>query len=73
MFGVHGDGGPTGIPLAGASATASIGGTSGLIETLQQISVSEYLFPALVMSRIMSGLCHAYVLGISGYALGATE
>jgi hypothetical protein len=32
VFGVHGAGGMTGILLAGVFATASIGGTSGLIE-----------------------------------------
>ena len=32
VFGVHGVGGMTGILLAGVFATASIGGTSGLIE-----------------------------------------
>jgi ammonia channel protein AmtB len=32
VFGVHGVGGMTGIMLAGVFATASIGGTSGLIE-----------------------------------------
>src|SRR5882762_9645415 len=32
VFGVHGIGGMTGILLAGLFATASIGGTSGLIE-----------------------------------------
>jgi ammonia channel protein AmtB len=32
VFGVHGIGGMTGILLAGVFATASIGGTSGLIE-----------------------------------------
>ncbi len=32
VFGVHGIGGMTGVLLAGVFATASIGGTSGLIE-----------------------------------------
>jgi len=32
VFGVHGVGGMTGILLAGVFATASIGGTAGLIE-----------------------------------------
>jgi hypothetical protein len=118
VFGVHGIGGMTGVLLAGVFATASIGGTSGLIEgNPQQVlvqlyggrghpgmvrrcdvraaqagkrlcaaagvprtrtrrsrhfaawrgltvnSLSGYLFPALPVGMIMSGVCHAFILG----------
>jgi Amt family ammonium transporter len=43
VFGVHGIGGMTGILLAGVFATASIGGTSGLIEgNPQQLLIQLY-------------------------------
>jgi Amt family ammonium transporter len=43
VFGVHGVGGMTGILLAGVFATASIGGTSGLIEgNPQQLLIQLY-------------------------------
>ena len=43
VFGVHGVGGITGILLAGVFATASIGGTSGLIEgNPQQLVIQFY-------------------------------
>ena len=43
VFGVHGIGGMTGILLAGVFATASIGGTSGLIEgNPQQLVIQLY-------------------------------
>jgi Amt family ammonium transporter len=43
VFGVHGIGGMTGIMLAGVFATASIGGTSGLIEgNPQQLLIQLY-------------------------------
>jgi Amt family ammonium transporter len=43
VFGVHGIGGMTGILLAGVFATASIGGTSGLIEgNPQQLAIQLY-------------------------------
>jgi Amt family ammonium transporter len=43
VFGVHGVGGLTGILLAGVFATASIGGTSGLIEgNPQQLLIQLY-------------------------------
>jgi Amt family ammonium transporter len=43
VFGVHGIGGMTGVLLAGVFATASIGGTSGLIEgNPQQLLIQLY-------------------------------
>jgi Amt family ammonium transporter len=43
VFGVHGVGGMTGVLLAGVFATASIGGTSGLIEgNPQQVLIQLY-------------------------------
>jgi hypothetical protein len=36
-------------------------------------SPSKYLFPALPVGMIMSGVCHACVLGRCDQALGATE
>jgi Amt family ammonium transporter len=43
VFGVHGVGGMTGVLLAGVFATASIGGTSGLIEgNPQQLLIQLY-------------------------------
>src|SRR3981189_331324 len=43
VFGVHGIGGMTGILLAGVFATASIGGTSGLIEgNTPQLLIQRY-------------------------------
>jgi Amt family ammonium transporter len=46
VFGVHGIGGRTGILLAGVFATASIGGTCGLIEgNPQQLLIQLYGVP----------------------------
>ena len=41
VFGVHGVGGITGVLLAGVFATASIGGTSGLIEGNPQLVLTQ--------------------------------
>jgi Amt family ammonium transporter len=53
VFGVHGVGGMTGILLAGVFATASIGGTSGLIEgNPQQLLIQFY---GVVVTLVWSG------------------
>jgi ammonium transporter, Amt family len=53
VFGVHGVGGLTGILLAGVFATASIGGTSGLIEgNPQQLLIQLY---GVVVTLVWSG------------------
>ena len=53
VFGVHGVGGLTGILLAGVFATASIGGTSGLIEGHpQQLLIQLY---GVVVTLVWSG------------------
>jgi Amt family ammonium transporter len=53
VFGVHGIGGLTGILLAGVFATASIGGTSGLIEgNPQQLLIQLY---GVVVTLVWSG------------------
>src|SRR5712664_2220002 len=52
-FGVHGIGGMTGILLAGVFATASIGGTSGLIEgNPQQLLIQLY---GIAVTLVWSG------------------
>jgi Amt family ammonium transporter len=50
VFGVHGVGGMTGILLAGVFATASIGGTSGLIEGDPQQSVIQFYGVAVTLA-----------------------
>jgi Amt family ammonium transporter len=53
VFGVHGVGGLTGILLAGVFATASIGGTSGLVEGHpQQLLIQLY---GVVVTLVWSG------------------
>jgi ammonium transporter, Amt family len=53
VFGVHGIGGMTGILLAGVFATASIGGTSGLIEgNPQQLLIQLY---GIAVTLVWSG------------------
>jgi len=53
VFGVHGVGGMTGILLAGVFATASIGGTSGLLEGHpQQLLIQLY---GVVVTLVWSG------------------
>jgi Amt family ammonium transporter len=53
VFGVHGIGGMTGILLAGVFATASIGGTSGLIEGIpRQLLIQLY---GIAVTLVWSG------------------
>jgi Amt family ammonium transporter len=53
VFGVHGVGGMTGILLAGVFATASIGGTSGLIEGHPELLLTQFL--GVVVTLVWSG------------------
>jgi Amt family ammonium transporter len=50
VFGVHGIGGMTGILLAGVFATASIGGTSGLIEGHPQLVLIQFYGVAVTLA-----------------------
>ena len=50
VFGVHGVGGMTGILLAGVFATASIGGTSGLIEGNPQLLLIQLYGVAVTLA-----------------------
>jgi Amt family ammonium transporter len=50
VFGVHGVGGMTGILLAGVFATASIGGTSGLIEGHPQLVLIQFYGVAVTLA-----------------------
>ena len=50
VFGVHGIGGMTGILLAGVFATASIGGTSGLIEGNPQLLLIQLYGVAVTLA-----------------------
>jgi len=49
VFGVHGIGGMTGILLAGVFATASIGGTSGLIEGNPRLLLIQFYGVAVTL------------------------
>jgi len=49
VFGVHGVGGMTGIMLAGVFATASIGGTSGLLEGNPQLLLTQFYGVAVTL------------------------
>jgi ammonium transporter, Amt family len=53
VFGVHGVGGMTGILLAGVFATASIGGTSGLIEGHPELLLIQ--FAGVAVTLVWSG------------------
>jgi Amt family ammonium transporter len=50
VFGVHGVGGMTGILLAGVFATASIGGTSGLIEGHPRLVLIQFYGVAVTLA-----------------------
>jgi Amt family ammonium transporter len=50
VFGVHGIGGMTGILLAGVFATASIGGTSGLLEGHPQLVLIQFYGAAVTLA-----------------------
>jgi Amt family ammonium transporter len=66
VFGVHGVGGMTGILLAGVFATASIGGTSGLIEGNPQLMLIQ-LCGVLVTLAWSGGVTYVLLKVVSAF------
>jgi Amt family ammonium transporter len=66
VFGVHGIGGMTGMLLAGVFATASIGGTSGLIEGNPQLLLIQ-LYGVVVTLAWSGGATYALLKLVSAF------
>jgi ammonium transporter, Amt family len=66
VFGVHGIGGMTGMLLAGVFATASIGGTSGLIEGNPQLLLIQ-LYGVVVTLAWSGGVTYALLKLVSAF------
>ena len=65
VFGVHGIGGATGTLLTGVFATASIGGTAGLLEgNAQQVAIQLY---GIAVTLAWSGVATFVLLKVIGF------